>query len=113
MSLQNSNISRRRSAPSLVLAAVALGALSAALSACRHDYLDRRDAATLGAGEAAAFNRVTHTRHPWPRRASETHAPTDGEVVRHAVEGYRAEPGSTQDRTRRSGPGDARASSFD
>ncbi|MEL6290459.1 MAG: hypothetical protein AAFQ44_01540 [Pseudomonadota bacterium] len=67
-------------------------AASLTLSACKDQYLDRRDGVTHFAGEASAHNRVVQTLNPFPRGAHRRRLPTDGERVRHAIDAYREKP---------------------
>ena len=53
------------------------------------DYLDRRDAVTLGAGDAIAVNKATQTINRWPRVAQQDRWLSDGERARMAVHRYR------------------------
>src|SRR5262245_62621357 len=52
-------------------------------------YLQRSDTITLGAGDAARSNEVTHTIDPWPRNVGNNRIPGDGERMSGAVERYR------------------------
>ena len=63
--------------------------LGAALSACSEIYYDRREAVSLGAGDAVALNAVTQTVDPWPRHSSDRNIAFNGERMQGAVERYR------------------------
>lgn len=82
-----------------VLAGVALSTLL--LAGCRetNPYWGRRDTISLGAGDAAARNRVAHTIDPWPVYAKDTNLPADGKRMMVGIKRYQAneslEPEST------------------
>lgn len=62
---------------------------SVALTSCReNDYLGRRDTISLGAGDAAASNRVVHMKDPWPRYAKNKNINVDGKRMSLGVERY-------------------------
>jgi|1186.fasta_scaffold49076_2 hypothetical protein len=54
------------------------------------DYLERRDALSLGAGDAVAANRAIHTIDPWPADAARTDIEVSGRRVVDAIERYNA-----------------------
>ena len=73
----------------LLLVAATVG-VATVLSGCAGSpYLERRDAITIGAGDAVARNRAIHTINPRPRHAFRTHIHTDGERMNNAMEAYR------------------------
>lgn len=53
------------------------------------DYLERRDAITLSAGDAIAANKATQTISRWPQAAREDRWLSDGERARIAEARYR------------------------
>lgn len=74
------------------LRVVCLGAgtalLAGALSGCS-EYLVRRDAISLDAGDAVMTDRVTHMVDPWPRESADKNIAFNGEVMQSAVQRYR------------------------
>lgn len=66
------------------LAALALGLL---VSGCA-DYMNRRDTASLGAGNAMEANMGIHTVNPFPRAAYNTRIEQDGQAAVAAQERY-------------------------
>jgi hypothetical protein len=51
--------------PAAVLALFGIAAFGLMLTGCSDIYTDRRETVALGAGDAMAANRVTHTIDPW------------------------------------------------
>jgi hypothetical protein len=60
------------------------------LAACSQ-YLDRRDAVTLNAGDAVATDKVTQMVDPWPRDSADRNIASNGERMQAAVARYRAD----------------------
>jgi hypothetical protein len=54
----------------------------------RYLYLGHGDSVTLGAGDAVATNKVTHTIDPWPPASRKTRIDMDGKRAAIAVERY-------------------------
>lgn len=52
-------------------------------------YLDRREAISLNAGDAIAADRVTMMVDPWPRVSANKNIRFNGERMQHAVARYR------------------------
>lgn len=68
---------------------ISIVATSFVLASCQERrYLSRRDAITLGAGDASATNQATHTINPWPRDAKNTVIESDGKRVLVGVKRY-------------------------
>ena len=68
---------------------ISIVATSFVLASCQERrYLSRRDAITLGAGDATATNQATHTINPWPRDAKNTTIESDGKRVLIGVKRY-------------------------
>ncbi|GBF25988.1 hypothetical protein MnTg02_01024 [bacterium MnTg02] len=68
---------------------ISIVAASFFLASCEERrYLSRRDAITLGAGDATATNQATHTINPWPRDAKNTTIESDGKRVLVGVKRY-------------------------
>jgi hypothetical protein len=74
------------------LAVAALGCATIGLAACydqdRYLYLGHGDTVTLGAGDAVATNKATHTIDPWPPHSKKTNIDLDGKRAAIAVERY-------------------------
>lgn len=70
------------------LAALVLGTT---LAGCSDLYFDRRDAVTLGAGDAIAANEAEQTIDPWPAHSGNTNLAADGQRMQAAVERYRTD----------------------
>jgi hypothetical protein len=70
--------------------ALALAATLAPWLAGCSEYLDRRDAVTLNAGDAVATNKVTQMVDPWPRESTDRNIVFNGERMQAAVARYRA-----------------------
>lgn len=68
------------------LAALVLGTT---LAGCSDLYFDRRDAVTLGAGDAIAANEAEQTIDPWPAHSGNTNIAANGQKMQSAVERYR------------------------
>jgi hypothetical protein len=60
------------------------------LAACSQ-YLDRRNAVTLNAGDAVATDKVTQMVDPWPRDSADRNIASNGERMQAAVARYRAD----------------------
>jgi hypothetical protein len=73
------------------LRALALAATLAALLAACSQYLDRRDAVSLNAGNAVATDEVTQMVDPWPRDSANRNIAFNGERMQAAVARYRAD----------------------
>lgn len=62
------------------------------LSGCyeddRYRYLAHGDSVTLGAGDAVAVNKATHTIDPWPPESNNTRIDQDGKRAEIAVKRY-------------------------
>jgi hypothetical protein len=71
------------------LRTLALGAALAALLAGCSEYLDRRDAVSLNAGNAVATDQVTQMVDPWPRDSANRNIAFNGERMQAAVARYR------------------------
>jgi hypothetical protein len=75
------------------------------------DYLSRRDTVSLGAGDAIAVNKATHTIDPWPAHAKDTDIHLEGERARVAIQRYQQNKSipprglSTTEITGQAGPG--------
>lgn len=67
---------------------LALAAAAALLAGCS-DYLDRRDAISLQAGNAVQTNKVTQMVDPWSRASADRDIAFNGTVMQHAAERYR------------------------
>jgi hypothetical protein len=67
---------------------LALAGLIASLAGCS-EYMQRRDAISLNAGDAVMTNRVTQTVDPWPRESANNNIAFNGERMEAAVERYR------------------------
>ncbi len=63
-------------------------ALATLLAACS-EYLDRRDAVSLNAGNALVSDQVTQVVDPWPRNSANRNIAFNGERMQAAVERYR------------------------
>ena len=72
------------------LRTLVLGAALAALLAGCSQYLDRRDAVSLNAGNAVATDKVTQMVDPWPRDSANRNIAFNGERMQAAVARYRA-----------------------
>jgi hypothetical protein len=70
-----------------MMAAALLAATT--LGACSDVYYDRRETVALGADDAIASNRVTHTADPWPRHSGNNNIAFNGERMQSAAERYR------------------------
>ncbi len=71
-----------------VLRGLALAALIASLAGCS-EYMQRRDAISLNAGDAVMTNRVTQMVDPWPRASADNNIAFNGERMEAAVQRYR------------------------
>jgi hypothetical protein len=75
-----------------VLLGSALAGVTVGTGACydqdRYLYLGHGDSVTLGAGDAVATNKVTHTIDPWPPHSRTTRIDLDGKRAAIAVERY-------------------------
>jgi hypothetical protein len=63
--------------------------IAAALSGCSDLYFDRREAISLGAGDAVAANLVTHMVDPWPPAAANRNITYNGDKMQSAAARYR------------------------
>jgi hypothetical protein len=70
------------------LRTLALAALLAVLAGCS-EYLDRRDAISLGGGDSVATDKVTQMVDPWPRDSADRNIAFNGAKMETAVERYR------------------------
>ena len=68
-----------------VLRGLALAALIASLAGCS-EYMQRRDAISLNAGDAVMTNRVTQMVDPWPRASADNNIAFNGERMEAAVQ---------------------------
>lgn len=71
-----------------LLRGLALTAVLMLLAACS-EYLDRREAISLNAGDALASDRVTMMVDPWPRVSADKNIRFNGERMQGAVARYR------------------------
>lgn len=71
-----------------LLRGLALAGASLLLAACS-EYLDRREAVSLNAGDAMAANRVTMMVDPWPRASADKNIRFNGDRMQKAVARYR------------------------
>jgi hypothetical protein len=53
------------------------------------EYMQRREAISLNAGDAVMTNRVTHMADPWPPASADKNIAFNGEVMQSAVQRYR------------------------
>ena len=74
-----------------VAVVAALGALLAGCAADSDSYLDRRQAISLGSGDAIAANMAEQTPDPWPRDSYNNNLTFNGERMQRAVQCYRAD----------------------
>jgi hypothetical protein len=58
------------------------------LAGCSDIYYDRRETVALGAGDALAANKVTHTIDPWPRHSMNTRIAANGQLMQAAQDRY-------------------------
>jgi hypothetical protein len=72
-----------------VLRGLALTGVLVLLASCS-EYLDRREAISLSAGDAVAADRVTMMVDPWPRASADKNIRFNGERMQQAVARYRA-----------------------
>jgi hypothetical protein len=80
-----------RAAPVIVATAAAVG-LGVWLGGCTQadQYLDRREAVSLSAGDAVAANQATQIVDPWPAYSGDKNLAFNGQRMQGAVERYRA-----------------------
>jgi hypothetical protein len=71
-----------------VLRGLALTGVLMLLAGCS-EYLDRRDAISLNAGDALAADKVTMMVDPWPRASADKNIRFNGERMQSAVARYR------------------------
>jgi hypothetical protein len=71
------------------LRVLALSAALATLLAACSEYLDRREAVSLNAGDALASNQVTQVVDPWPRDSANRNIAFNGERMQSAIARYR------------------------
>lgn len=71
-----------------MLRGLALAAALVVLAGCA-EYLDRREAISLNAGDAMASDRVTMMVDPWPRVSANKNIHFNGERMQSAVARYR------------------------
>jgi hypothetical protein len=79
-----------RAAPVIVATAAAVG-LGIWLGGCTQadQYLDRREAVSLNAGDAVAANQATQIVDPWPAYSGDKNLTFNGQKMQGAVERYR------------------------
>lgn len=75
--------------PAAVLALFGIAAFGLMLTGCSDIYFDRRETVALGAGDAMAANRVTHTIDPWSPASANRNIAYNGEKMQSAHERYR------------------------
>jgi hypothetical protein len=73
---------------SKLLRGLTLTAVVMLLAGCS-EYLDRREAISLNAGDAVATDRVTMMVDPWPRASADKNIAFNGERMQKAVARYR------------------------
>jgi hypothetical protein len=71
-----------------LLRGLALTGALVLLAGCS-EYLDRRDAISLNAGDAIATTRVTRMVDPWPRASADKNIRFNGERMQEAIARYR------------------------
>ncbi len=71
-----------------ILRALALTGVLVLLAGCS-EYLDRREAITLNAGDAVAADQVTMMVDPWPRVSADKNIRFNGERMQSAIARYR------------------------
>ena len=71
------------------LRVLALSAALATLLAACSEYLDRREAVSLNAGNSLASNQVTQVVDPWPRASANRNIAFNGERMQSAIARYR------------------------
>ena len=79
-----------RAAPLIVATAAAIG-LGIWLGGCSQadQYLDRREAVSLSAGDAVAANQAAQIVDPWPAYSGDKNLAFNGQKMQSAVERYR------------------------
>jgi hypothetical protein len=80
---------RINTAARLIAGTIAGIAFSAALGGCSDIYFDRRDAITLGAGDAIAANEAQQTVDPWSPQSGNPNIGFSGQRMQAAIERYR------------------------
>jgi hypothetical protein len=63
--------------------------LGTAIAGCSDMYYDRRETASLGAGDAVAINKVTHTIDPWPAHSQNNRIAFNGQLMQSAQDRYK------------------------
>jgi hypothetical protein len=78
-------------AAALVVATAAAVGLGIWLGGCTQadQYLDRREAVSLSAGDAVAANQATQIVDPWPAYSGDKNLAFNGQKMQSAVERYR------------------------
>ena len=59
-----------------------------AVAGCSDMYYDRRETVSLGAGDALAVNKTTHTIDPWPRHSMNNRIAANGQLMQAAQDRY-------------------------
>jgi hypothetical protein len=62
--------------------------IGTALAGCAETYFDRRETVSLGAGDALATNKVTHTVDPWSRASANNRISFNGMLMQAAQDRY-------------------------
>ena len=62
--------------------------LGTAVAGCSDMYYDRRETVSLGAGDAVAINRTTHTIDYWPRHSMNNRIAANGQLMQSAQDRY-------------------------
>jgi hypothetical protein len=62
--------------------------VAATVAGCSEVYFDRRETVSLGAGDAVATNKVTHTVDPWPRASTNNNIAFNGMLMQSAQDRY-------------------------
>jgi hypothetical protein len=83
-------LSKRRSLRLALLAMLAGGALGGCYEDDRYRYLAHSDTVTMGAGDAVAVNKATHTIDPWPPESRNARIDQDGKRAHIAIKRYEA-----------------------
>ena len=62
--------------------------VAATVAGCSEIYFDRRETVSLGAGDAVATNKVTHTIDPWSRASTNNNIAFNGMLMQSAQDRY-------------------------